>query len=305
MDNQLQLFNVEEFGNVRFIIIDNEPWFVGKDVARALGYQDTDKAIRQHVPDKFKRFITHKEWSEMVQKQMASNQDLSQQMASLSNPAKSAGSYSDATFSYGGQVTTPNGLIFIREPGLWRLVLRSNLPNAERFTDKVCEEILPSIRKTGMYIADPALRKRLEYIKETEQWAYSTGLSPKLRKHYADTAEALMKEFVERALANDEISKRAYALREKNSGVDYDTPHFLRHFIAEHCEFDRFARIPAEIFIKLLREEYPESTANWSNRQIVKDLSFVKGVDVIHESNQHTWLYGICFTSQNQHGSNA
>ena len=294
MDNQLQLFNVEEFGNVRFIIIDNEPWFAGKDIATALGYKDTDKAIRQHVPDKFKRFITQKEWLESAQKQMAS----------WRNPAKSAGAYSDAIFSYGGQVTTPNGLTFIKEAGLWRLALRSNLPNAERFTDKVCEEILPSIRKTGMYIADPALRKRLEYIKETEQWAYSSGLSPKLRKHYADTAEALMKEFVERALVNDEISKRAYALREKNPGVDYDTPHFLRRFIAEHCEFDRFARIPAEIFIKLLREEYPESTANWSNRQIVKDLRFIKGVDVIHESNQHTWLYGICFTSQNQHGSN-
>ena len=47
--NELQIFNNEEFGTVRTITIDNEPWFVGKDVAEALGYERTADAIRQHV----------------------------------------------------------------------------------------------------------------------------------------------------------------------------------------------------------------------------------------------------------------
>lgn len=49
MKNKLMIFNNSEFGQVITVEIDNEPWFVGKDVAEALGYSDTDKAIRNHV----------------------------------------------------------------------------------------------------------------------------------------------------------------------------------------------------------------------------------------------------------------
>lgn len=47
--NGLQIFVSEEFGNIRTVTIDNEPWFVGKDVAEALGYERAADAIRQHV----------------------------------------------------------------------------------------------------------------------------------------------------------------------------------------------------------------------------------------------------------------
>lgn len=47
--NELQIFKNEEFGEVRTVTIDGEPWFVGKDVAAALGYERTADAIRQHV----------------------------------------------------------------------------------------------------------------------------------------------------------------------------------------------------------------------------------------------------------------
>ncbi len=46
---ELQIFKNEEFGEVRTVTIDGEPWFVGKDVATALGYERTADAIRQHV----------------------------------------------------------------------------------------------------------------------------------------------------------------------------------------------------------------------------------------------------------------
>lgn len=53
--NELQIFKNEEFGEVRTVTIDNEPWFVGKDVAMALGYQNASKALADHVEecDKF------------------------------------------------------------------------------------------------------------------------------------------------------------------------------------------------------------------------------------------------------------
>ena len=47
--NELKVFENPTFGQVRTVEIDNEPWFVGKDVAEALGYSDTAKAIRVHV----------------------------------------------------------------------------------------------------------------------------------------------------------------------------------------------------------------------------------------------------------------
>lgn len=49
--NELQVFQNPEFGTVRTMLIDNEPWAVGKDVAAALGYRNPQKAIRDHVDD--------------------------------------------------------------------------------------------------------------------------------------------------------------------------------------------------------------------------------------------------------------
>lgn len=52
--NDLQIFNSEEFGTVRTVTIDNEPWFVGKDVAEALGYANTRDALNKHVAEEDK-----------------------------------------------------------------------------------------------------------------------------------------------------------------------------------------------------------------------------------------------------------
>lgn len=65
----IQLFENNNFGSIRTVLIDGEPWFVGKDVAAALGYKDTVNALKAHVKDKNKRAwrITtpagHKLWS--------------------------------------------------------------------------------------------------------------------------------------------------------------------------------------------------------------------------------------------------
>ena len=51
MENKMQVFTNSEFGEVRTLTIDNEPWFVGKDIAEVLGYERSTKAIRDHVDD--------------------------------------------------------------------------------------------------------------------------------------------------------------------------------------------------------------------------------------------------------------
>ena len=47
--NELQVFKNQEFGSVRTLVVNNEPWFVGKDIAESLGYTATEKAIRTHI----------------------------------------------------------------------------------------------------------------------------------------------------------------------------------------------------------------------------------------------------------------
>ena len=52
--NELMIFNNPEFGEIRTVEVDGEPWLVGKDVAAALGYSDTDQALRKHVDEEDK-----------------------------------------------------------------------------------------------------------------------------------------------------------------------------------------------------------------------------------------------------------
>lgn len=111
--NELQVFNNPEFGKVRTIQIDGEPWFVGKDVAAALGYGDTDQAIRNHVDDEDK-LTRH---------------------------------FDGEPGSKGGN---PN-MTVINESGVYALIFGSKLESAKRFKHWVTHEVLPSIRKTGSY----------------------------------------------------------------------------------------------------------------------------------------------------------
>ncbi len=60
MNNEIQLFHNDDFGDVRTIMIDGEPWFVGRDIAGILGYKDTSDALKRHVDpeDKLSRCFT-------------------------------------------------------------------------------------------------------------------------------------------------------------------------------------------------------------------------------------------------------
>ena len=55
MNNGLEIFNSQEFGQIRTLQIDSVPWFVGKDVAEALGYVDAFGALKKHVDDEDKQ----------------------------------------------------------------------------------------------------------------------------------------------------------------------------------------------------------------------------------------------------------
>lgn len=114
--NELQVFKNQEFGSVRTLVINSEPWFVGKDVAEALGYDNPSKAIRVHVEEEDKRVGVQNVTPYIID--------------SL------------------GRKQHPT---FINESGLYALVFGSKLPSAKKFKRWVTSEVLPALRKTGQY----------------------------------------------------------------------------------------------------------------------------------------------------------
>ena len=122
MENKLQIFTNDEFGSVRTVTVDGAPWFVGKDVARALGYKKTENAIACHVDNEDKTL----------------------------------------TPIQGGCSTGIQNTVIINESGLYSLILSSKLPNAKKFKHWITSEVLPSIRKHGMYMTDDLFNAVME-----------------------------------------------------------------------------------------------------------------------------------------------
>ncbi|HCQ2045936.1 TPA: phage antirepressor [Staphylococcus aureus] len=137
----LQTFNFEELP-VRTLTVDNEPYFVGKDVAEILGYSNTRDALSKHVDEDDKEILTSRN-------------------TTLEN--------------------LPNrGLTAVNESGLYSLIFSSKLESAKRFKRWVTSDVLPAIRKHGIYATDSVIENTLnnpdyiiniltEYKKEKEQ----------------------------------------------------------------------------------------------------------------------------------------
>lgn len=113
--NTPQIFNFEQ-NEVRTILVNDEPYFVGKDVAEILGYSKPRNAISTHVDEEDKQ---------------------------------------DAPIQ--GGLGGKQKMTIINESGLYSLILKSKLPNAKKFKRWVTSEVLPQIRKHGMYATDELL----------------------------------------------------------------------------------------------------------------------------------------------------
>lgn len=132
---EVQVFNNEEFGNVRSLTIDGEPYFVGKDVASALGYKNVRDSLARHVDldDKKDGVVIHDSM---------------------------------------GRQQKPT---IINESGVYSLIFGSKLPNAKKFKHWVTSEVLPALRKYGTYamrasymIEDPIERAK-KWIEEEQE----------------------------------------------------------------------------------------------------------------------------------------
>lgn len=119
--NSLQVFKNSDFGEIRTVLIGDEPYFVGKDVAEILGYADPSSAVSKNVDDEDK--------TTLLLEQAGSN--------------------------YKSKTTC------INESGLYSLILSSKLPTAKAFKRWVTSEVLPSIRKHGAYMTPDKIEEVL------------------------------------------------------------------------------------------------------------------------------------------------
>ncbi len=115
--NDLELFNFEG-NNVRTLEIDEEVYFVGKDVAKVLGYARLQKAVNDHVDP----------------------EDKIEKIVNISQSSQNR--------------TKPEMTLLITESGVYSLIFNSKMPNAKRFKRWVTSEVLPAIRKHGAYMTD-------------------------------------------------------------------------------------------------------------------------------------------------------
>ena len=175
--NELQIFNSGEFGEIRTIEIDGKPYFVGADVAKALGYKDTVNALKQHCRGVVKHHLTDS---------LGRNQEAS----------------------------------FITEGDLYRLIMKSKLPSAEKFESWVMDEVLPTIRKTGsrkpMTVAEQIQllaqgnqdhEERIEKLENTMTIDYGQ------QKYLGDLVSRVVIEVLggKKSNAYDEIGKKVFA----------------------------------------------------------------------------------------------
>ncbi len=151
---------------IRILILKNNEWFVAKDIAQLLGYKDTKKAVDDHT--KKAVFID------------------SLNMGDISPTIR-------------GTVLHPQTKLIL-EADVWRLIIKSHLPEAEKIETWLMEEVLPSIRKTGSYSISqqPQIQNSTEQIIELDKYFVATAnLIDNLEKLKATTLYRLDKYILE------------------------------------------------------------------------------------------------------------
>ena len=128
--------------NLTTILIDMEPWFIAKEVATLLGYENTKQAILANVDELDQRIFSRSECESLLGQNITDAETLE----NTDNPK----GLSDRPLVNSVKISN-FGMKFINESGLYTLIARSNKPEARRFQRWVTSEVLPSIRKTGSY----------------------------------------------------------------------------------------------------------------------------------------------------------
>lgn len=181
--NDIQVFNSPEFGEIRTVEIDGKPYFVGADVAKALGYKRGTKAVQDHVDEEDRDAVPIQD-------------------------------------SIGRMQNTP----IINESGLYSLILSSKLPSAKRFKHWVTSEVLPAIRKHGIYATEDVTDKILnnpEFVIELLTKYKEERDKRKFLSEQVLTQQKLISELKPKADYVDHILKSTSSVKTTQIAKDY------------------------------------------------------------------------------------
>ena len=154
--NELQIYSSEEFGSVRTVEINEEPWFVGKDVSDILGYAEVANMRKLLEDDEYMEINPQKpEFKGFVQ--------------------------NGSTFR----------MLLINESGLYQAIFHSTLEGAKRFRHWVTSEVLPSIRKTGGYQLPQTYSEALRALADKAEEAERLAIENNRMKPKADFYDAV------------------------------------------------------------------------------------------------------------------
>ncbi len=177
--NSLQIFNSEEFGEIRTAIIDGEPWFCMTDICKALEISNTSQAKTRLNAD---GVITNEVIDSIGRKQNAN---------------------------------------FVNEPNMYKLIFQSRKESAERFTDWVTSEVLPTIRKTGSYQKPMTVAEQIQLLalgnqdheERIEKLENTMTIDYGQQKYISDLVSKVVIEVLggKKSNAYDEIGKKVFA----------------------------------------------------------------------------------------------
>jgi len=166
-------FNVEgaKKTDVKVVGTFEEPWFCGKDVCEILEYSNIHQALQINVQQKNKKPL----------------KELSDEVCLPRKHTSVLGSVNFKNMSYNDGKT-----VYINEPGLYALILRSKAPLANQFQDFICGVVLPSIRKYGQYIHSQQLALEFEeklMLKDKQRQEAEHQLLLKDKQHQEETKQ--------------------------------------------------------------------------------------------------------------------
>lgn len=229
--NELQLFTNEEFGEIRVIEINDEPWFIGKDIVTALGYEVNNTTSYTKYVNQYCDEEDIKNYNKETQFQYRIELD-----------------YKEL-----GQ----RGGLLINEYALYDLTFESPLPGAKKFKRWVTHEVLPQIRQTGGYIplyededvdafmakaymiAQKTLEKKNKLIKNMQPKAdyFDALVDRSLLTNFRDTAKELhirQKDFINWLLENNFIYRDSNNKIKPTAQAIEEGLFELKEFTTEH-----------------------------------------------------------------------
>lgn len=200
MNMILKTFEQTGIGKLRTVIIEGEPWFLGADVGACLGYANPRRAYLDHTEEKYRKALFYKDSPDSGLYKLWSEKGFREK-------------------------------IIISEAGLFQMIFESRTELAATFRDWVYEEVLPSIRKNGGYIAgqedlDPSDRLKLnETIK-----ALSADVSRLQKRRHEILAE------------NRELKEKLYTLKKELKANKEDAELWLSMYESLEKDLDEIIR---------------------------------------------------------------